>query len=614
MSLVRTSRVPDPIVTYIICTNPRSGSSLLGEGLAATSLAGNPTEWFNLVEEQKLRARWCMDNSTDLTFQGYLDRVRAESRSWNGVSGVKLHWFQFADLQQKMMALPTLRRLTASQTMAKVFPNIKYLWLERRDKVRQAISFRIALATDEWWVKAGVTSNKHGSDPGEHPFDPAAIARLEQFLERNEAQWQAYFRHSGIVPFVLHYEDLEADYAGTIVRVLKWLGVPSADNVVIPPALLQRQSDARSEEWRSRYMAFKSAGGDPRLAAGGTSGKSREQQMEERKRKLCSTIPDTWKQWIAQSKLLHVSDDVIVQRLVNNGFFRGPALAEVKKAAADPYLAGAVRTQQRLAKGASLLNALARVARLDPQAALVERRSRLPRREFRDRYYAANRPVILQNLMTGWKAMKAWTPDYLKRVAGHALIEAMTGREADPHYEMNGREHRTALRFADYIDMVHSGQVTNDYDMVADNGFLQKPEARPLWEDFAIFPEYLNPRAADGQSFLWLGPAGTVSPLQHSTRNALMAQVAGRKRYRLIPAAQWHLVYNNHGVYSDVDCENPDLARYPKFRDATFIDLLIEPGEVLFIPVGWWHHVRALDVSMTVSFTNFVFPNQYTWH
>jgi ribosomal protein L16 Arg81 hydroxylase len=46
---------------------------------------------------------------------------------------------------------------------------------------------------------------------------------------------------------------------------------------------------------------------------------------------------------------------------------------------------------------------------------------------------------------------------------------------------------------------------------------------------------------------------------------------------------------------------------------APAVDIIPEPGEVLFMPVGWWHHVRALEVSMTLAFTNFVFPNHFNW-
>jgi len=253
------------------------------------------------------------------------------------------------------------------------------------------------------------------------------------------------------------------------------------------------------------------------------------------------------------------------------------------------------------------------LARLNSQSKVIERRRNLSRDEFRDEYYAANRPVILEGLMDDWKAMKLWTGDYLKSVAGDRIIEVMTDRKTDPKYEVNAQKHRTEMRFADYIHMVYSGRVTNDYYMVANNAFFQRPETRVLLNDCVPFSEYLDPEVGARQCFFWFGPKGTVTPLHHDTSNILIAQVTGHKRFLVIPASQWDHVYNSSGVFSDVDCERPDLSRHPKFREATVIDVVMGPGEVLFMPVGWWHHVRALDISMTVSFTNFLFPNHFTW-
>jgi LPS sulfotransferase NodH len=606
----RPPRWISPTATYIICTNPRSGSWLLSEGLASTSLAGNPREWFNTVEEQQHRARWRMDNSIDLSYAAYLGLARAASTTSNGMSGIKLHYYQFAELPKKMGAIESLRGLTAAQLMSTVFPNARYLWLTRDDKVRQAISFLLASSTDEWWTIEGATSKKSEDSTGDPKFDPHAIARLEQAFVENDSKWQVFFQQDNIVPFVVHYEDLVADYRGTIVSILNWLAVPNVDALDVPPTRLKRQSNARNEEWLRHYTAFKREGGHvaEASASDGASG-----PLSERMQKIFDTIPNAWKQWVAQSKLLKTNDDVIVEILTNNGYSRASALAEVVKAASDPYLLGAGRTQQRLSKPASLVNALGQLARLDSQARTVERRANLSRNEFCDRYYAANRPVIIEDLMTDWRAMTAWTPEYLKSVAGDLMIEIMAGRDADPKYETNARKHRTQLRFADYIDMVYSGKVTNDYYLVANNAFFQRPEARPLLQDFTAFPEYLNPTTDGRQCFLWFGPGGTVTPLHHDTSNILIAQVAGRKRYRLVPALQWQYVYNRAGVFSDVDCENPNLDRHPRFRNASITDIVVEPGEVLFMPVGWWHLVRALDVSMTVSFTNFVFPNHFTW-
>jgi ribosomal protein L16 Arg81 hydroxylase len=53
---------------------------------------------------------------------------------------------------------------------------------------------------------------------------------------------------------------------------------------------------------------------------------------------------------------------------------------------------------------------------------------------------------------------------------------------------------------------------------------------------------------------------------------------------------------------SPVDAEDADLRRFPRYAKAQPIEFVIEPGEILFIPAGWWHHVRALDPSISMNF------------
>jgi len=604
---VRPGSGPAPALTYLICTNPRSGSWLLSEGLAATSCAGNPREWFNVLEEQQHRARWRMDSSTDLSYPAYLNLARALSTTSNGISGIKLHQYQLTELAKRM---DVNDGLNADELMRRLFPGARYIWLTRRDKARQAISYLLAASTNEWWAIEGATSGTPAASRAEPEFDPDAIARLERVFTDRDSDWQAFFRRHDITPLVIHYEDLARDYRNTIAGVLDWLGVPDAGTAAIPPTRLRRQSNERNEAWLTRYATIKSAGAAP---ARDRAPAQTSDPLLARIRQNRRTIPDAWRQWIAGGKLSRISDEAIAEVLTRNGYGRAAALAEVSKAASDPYLLAATQVQQRLRKAELLLNAQGQLARLDSGARAVDRRPGLSREEFRDRYYAANRPVLMDGLMSGWRAMTAWTPDYLKAVAGGQTVEVMTGRDADPHYERYARKHRAELRFADYVDMAYSGRATNDYHMVASNGFFQRPGAQPFLADLTAFPEYLRPATDGRQCFLWFGPAGTVTPLHHDTSNILLAQVKGRKRVRLVPAAQWQHVYNSSGVFSDVDCERPDLVRYPRFRQATVIDLVVEPGEVLFVPVGWWHHVRALDVSMTISFTNFVFPNHFTW-
>jgi ribosomal protein L16 Arg81 hydroxylase len=123
----------------------------------------------------------------------------------------------------------------------------------------------------------------------------------------------------------------------------------------------------------------------------------------------------------------------------------------------------------------------------------------------------------------------------------------------------------------------------------------------------------LEPEASREHAFFWFGPGGTETPLHHDTMNILFAQVVGRKRLLLIPPEQSEFVYNRIGVYGDVDPETPDLERYPLYQRVTPISVEVAPGEMLFLPVGWWHHVRSLEPSITLTFTNFAFPNRYEW-
>ena len=235
---------------------------------------------------------------------------------------------------------------------------------------------------------------------------------------------------------------------------------------------------------------------------------------------------------------------------------------------------------------------------------MIERRHNVSREEFFARYRDGSLPVILTGGMQSWPAMTRWNPEYLDLICGQETVHVMTGRASDPEYEIHSEMRRTQMRFGDYVRKVKAAEQTNDFYLVAQNEFMRTDGARQLYDDIAGFPELLDDRR-DGFVFLWFGPGGTVTPLHHDTADIILAQVRGRKRVTMIPAAQKALVYNRIGVFGEVDCEQPDLIRHPLYRYADKFVFDLNPGEALFIPVGWWHHVRALDVCISVSFTNF---------
>jgi LPS sulfotransferase NodH len=551
---------PAPGICYAICTNPRSGSWLLSEGLAFTSLAGYPLEWLNIAEEQKRSALWRLKFSDDSALPEYLSLALKTGRTGNGIFGIKLQYYQFAELPKRMAATEKFRGLPTRQLMSVLLPNLKYLWLTRRDKARQAVSFYRAYKTGAWWLIDGLAPGESPQGDAHVDFDPEVVMGLEEVFHGNDIGWESYFRASGITPLTLYYEDFVADYAEGIRTVLKWLNIPDAETVPIRDPRLKRQSDTKTEEWLIEYLRFKKTHGGRALA------------------------PSAKPAFEVSSPLYELTRDL-------------------REHAGIP---------PRPHKMLSLLNAFRKLESLRVGAGVVERRAKLTRDEFLERHYASNRPVIIQGIMDDWPAMSLWTPQYLKDKAGSDQVDVEAGCDTDANYASNPRKHKKTVRFSECVAWAYSGVATNGCRIEADKSFFGHSGTRLLLNDFTPFSEYLDVPGG-GRPRFWFGPAGTVAPLRHCICNSLLAQVVGRRHLKAIPANQWQYVYNEFGTLSQVDCENPDFERWPLFRSATVTDFDLEPGEVLFMPVGWWFHARNVDVNIAVSFTNFVFPNYYDW-
>lgn len=333
----------------------------------------------------------------------------------------------------------------------------------------------------------------------------------------------------------------------------------------------------------------------------------------------------SWQEWTAENLARNCDPEGIVRILRDNRFSvadirammggRFPetsALVELSPPSAQAAEQALDAEQLRL-KRESIVAIQRSLSKLAKKPRAVERRTALSPEQFLEQHYAANRPVLLTGLMARWQALDKWTPQYLKSVCGRELVEVMAARESNPQYEIDDSPHRRNIHFSQFIDVAMSGAETNDYYLTARNNFFARAGVRPLLQDIEQFPDYLNVDESGNGIYLWLGPKGTVTPLHHDLMNIFMAQVRGRKRVLLVPPEELDLVYNHHAVYSPVDPANPDYERFPGFREATVLETELAPGEVLFLPVGWWHYVKAIEPSITVTFNNFRFPNEFQW-
>lgn len=243
-----------------------------------------------------------------------------------------------------------------------------------------------------------------------------------------------------------------------------------------------------------------------------------------------------------------------------------------------------------------------------PGARRIRSVARLGRRSFFKEHYATMQPVRITAMMKDWKAVRGWSPASLRRRFGAVPVKVAQNRDTTAFYDLNVHEISGETTFGAWVDWVEATRFSNHAYLVANNNGLSGP-LRAMVNDIGFFRGLMNPLEIDGFVYLWYGPGGTVTPLHHDTTNIILCQVRGQKRITLIDPAWAELLRDRVAFYSLIDLEAPDLRRFPYFADIPLLTTTLSEGQALFIPAGWWHFVRALSVSISISMTNFAVPN-----
>ncbi len=106
---------------------------------------------------------------------------------------------------------------------------------------------------------------------------------------------------------------------------------------------------------------------------------------------------------------------------------------------------------------------------------------------------------------------------------------------------------------------------------------------------------------------IWISGSGSTGPLHYDLSDNIHALVAGRKRFLLFDYQQQKALYPNpafssYPTYSWIDLDHPDFDRYPRLREAQGYEVVLEAGEMVFIPTGCWHRVSTPELSIAVNF------------
>ena len=364
---------------------------------------------------------------------------------------------------------------------------------------------------------------------------------------------------------------------------------------------------------------FEPIASDPRSSEGFEAwSRARNAFHEEMRRNPPATPADKWQKhyyrgvdadgrtWVEdhQSKLRLAAFD-------NSAAPQAPVAPQKDERPERDIAAPRSRTARDLARREWLLEASERQRALSPRASALERIAGMSGQHFLDHYYAPCRPVILSGEMERWPALSLWSPDYLKVAVGSREIEYQAGRERAADFERAKDAHRTWGPFDAFIDRITAPGAGNDAYLTACNSAANAQALSPLHSDLGALDKFLTPEPSE--AMLWIGPAGTFTPLHHDLTNNFIAQIVGRKRVLIGPASDVGRFYNDAHVFSEIlDLEEPglDKTRFSRLEGARVYALTLEPGDILFVPFAWWHQVKALDFSVTATYTNFHWSNE----
>lgn len=342
--------------------------------------------------------------------------------------------------------------------------------------------------------------------------------------------------------------------------------------------------------------------------------------LEERaKARLKATKPVTsissnWRKWIA-SNLMKGGSPLGVQKVLREqGLPPVDIATEILLATEHPYVQAGKEIFHTLKKRNWLLKTCDSLAALDSRYSReVEVRDTPSFDVFVKDYYSKHLPVVLKNGVQHWDAIEKWSPQYLRKKYGDREVEVQFDRDKDPLYERNSSKHKKRMLMRDFVDLVCNGSETNNYYMTANNTKNSFASIEPLFNDLGDFGDgYRDQDDIKSGIFFWFGPKGTFTPIHHDLTNNMLVQIFGRKKVTLIPSWQVPYLYNDKGVFSSANFPEFDTSRHPLMKKVEPVEVEIGPGDAIFIPIGWWHCVESLDVSISVSFVDFRVPNQFS--
>ncbi len=238
------------------------------------------------------------------------------------------------------------------------------------------------------------------------------------------------------------------------------------------------------------------------------------------------------------------------------------------------------------------------------QLAQLDRLNHPSTSKFRSQYEHKRKPVIISDGFD-CPALKKWSLDYFEKKYSDKQVR-LDYYIFDEEQQWDSCE----LMLPEALELIRSNKdTTKKYHL------MQKsiPEEFSELLSEVTLPEYAH-KSNQHITNLWIGEAGTISPAHYDFSDNFLTQIVGRKRVRLFAPTETQYIYPHTlddklletasavHISKVQDTDHLDTKRHPNIDRVCCYEGILNPGDILYMPSGWWHEIKSLDVAISVNF------------
>lgn len=220
--------------------------------------------------------------------------------------------------------------------------------------------------------------------------------------------------------------------------------------------------------------------------------------------------------------------------------------------------------------------------------------------QFKKQYYDVKKPVIMKTLAKQWPCYHKWNWDYFINVVGEKEVGVYNNIKSDAYTPINTAD--DYMKFGDYLRQVKQGPL--ELRIFLFNIFQHAPQ---LVNDFS-WPEGLMKGFVKKYPMLFVGGKGSITHMHFDIdmSHILHTQFMGKKKVLLFPYEEQYKLYRKPWeVLSLANFEGYreqfDYERFPATKLAKGYEVILEHGDTLFMPAGYWHHMEYIESGFAMS-------------